>query len=141
MIRSKSGCILKCSLEVKYSPHRRALKQLRGFVAKVSKLTKILPIYKKQIEIANLSILFNRHRLSTSTADENADSTDAPQNTRVEHLASYVVSNYKLVSCFDDIKPFLEELSFDEIKLLLQHIGVDGGKVRNTVNFCLEEVC
>ncbi|KAK9774875.1 putative N-acetyltransferase B complex non catalytic subunit-domain-containing protein [Seiridium cardinale] len=112
---------------------RKAIKQLRGFLTKVSKITKVLPIYKKQMEIANLSILFNRYRSSTIITDGKTEAADATKNTRVEHLTSYVVSNYKLVSCFDDLKPYLEQLSFEEIKTLLQRIGEEGGKESNDV--------
>ncbi|KAH8201733.1 hypothetical protein TruAng_004085 [Truncatella angustata] len=110
---------------------RKALKQLRGFVTKVSKVTKIRPIYRKQMEIANLSILFMRYQVSTSETGVTLNGHDAAANTRVEHLAAYTVSNYKMVSCFDDLKTFLEQLSISEIKSLLNCIGIEGGKTDN----------
>lgn len=93
---------------------------------KVSKVKRVLPIYRKQIEISDLLILFNRYDLSTAA---DTDASSATYNTRVEHLVSYVVSNYKLVSCFEDLKPYLEQLSFEEIKIMLDRLNAEGGKV------------
>lgn len=85
------------------------------------------------MEIANLSILFNRFNLSSTAASAKDAPSEDGQNTRVEHLVSYVVSNYKLVSCFDDLKPFLEQLSFGEIKILLERLGSEGSKASQSV--------
>ncbi|KAI1858729.1 uncharacterized protein JN550_012479 [Neoarthrinium moseri] len=110
---------------VQLQDHKRALKQLQNFVTKVSKSAKLPSIYKKQMELANLLILFGRSQSNTSTSDENIS------ESRINYLVAFVVANYNLVSCFDDLKPYLEQLSFDETKVFLERIGQEGEKETN----------
>jgi hypothetical protein len=107
----------------------RALKRLRGFLTKVSKFTKVLPIYQKQLDLAQLLILFGRARSSISVGDD--DQIETVSTTRVDHLVTYVVSHYKHVSCFQDLKPYLEELSSNELKELINRLSDEGAKVRS----------
>jgi hypothetical protein len=81
------------------------------------------------MEIANLLILFNTHGSSDVREETLTDSSGDTGGTRIEQLVAYVVSNYKLVSCFDDIKPLLEQLSLDDAKMFLQHMSEEGEKV------------
>ncbi|KAF2995453.1 hypothetical protein E8E14_000281 [Neopestalotiopsis sp. 37M] len=104
---------------------KRALKQLRGFIAKVSKVTKIQALQKHTLEIANLTILFNRHHSARMS-----DSTTSPL-TRVEHLITFIQSNYNQVICFDSITDFLVRLSHDEVDALSERLEQAGSEDGN----------
>jgi hypothetical protein len=96
-------------------------------VAKVSKFITVQAVYKKQVELANLMVLFGRSQSPSTYAI--TDTAEKASAARVDHLVAYVMSQYKLVSCFDDLKPFLEQLSLAELKDLLNRLGKEGTKV------------
>ncbi|ETS87837.1 hypothetical protein PFICI_01665 [Pestalotiopsis fici W106-1] len=109
----------------KLDDSKKALKQLRGFIEKVSKVTKVNALFRHHMEISNLIILFNRYR--SSAVNESTDD----QSTRVNHLYTYIVSYHSQVSCFDSIKPFLEQLRFDEVQFLLSRLEQEGAEEKN----------
>lgn len=104
----------------------RALEQLREYISKLSKTTKTPRIIQKQMDMAELLVLFGRHR---QNAQAPGLETEEIRNACVDRLVAYVISNYGLVSCFDDLKPYLEQLSFREVECLLELLGKEGQKV------------
>ncbi|KAI0136207.1 N-acetyltransferase B complex non catalytic subunit-domain-containing protein [Xylariales sp. AK1849] len=108
---------------------KKALKQLRTYISKLSKVIAIRPIHRKQMDLANLMILFGRSHSSTENMD--GEASDSTSKTRIDHLVAYINTHYQLVSCFDDLKPFLEDVSFQEINNLLVRMGQEGQKKDN----------
>lgn len=100
-----------------------ALRQLEGFVRTVIKFTKLPSICNKMVVICSLECLF--------------DSFDSPTGTGVSDplpmlaLAKYVRNYCSKVSCFDDIKPFVERLDHANKMQLAANLS----------KLSLEEVC
>lgn len=87
---------------------------------KISKGIKLRSIHKKQLDLANLRILIGRSSQTDSVSD----------GSRIRSLVTYVVTHFRDVACFEDLKGYLEHLSFEELKQLLQQMGEESSKVR-----------
>ncbi|KAH8675254.1 N-acetyltransferase B complex non catalytic subunit-domain-containing protein [Xylariales sp. PMI_506] len=95
-----------------------SLNLLRHFIDQVIKVTRLPRFYQKQKAIANLTILFAGFESSDVLAGK-----EQASSTRVDQLVAYVSAHYRLVSCFSDIKQYVEKLRADEAKEFLQRLS------------------
>ncbi|KAK8113761.1 hypothetical protein PG999_005830 [Apiospora kogelbergensis] len=100
---------------------KQALKEVEGFFITITDFGPRHAIYRTQLDMARLIILFE-------TPIESGSDDSLASGARVEGLMAYIHSHYRDMSCFDNLKRFFALLSIGEAKLLLERLGTNGSQ-------------
>ncbi|ORY66556.1 N-acetyltransferase B complex non catalytic subunit-domain-containing protein [Pseudomassariella vexata] len=107
---------------------RRSFEQLDNILAKLAPCTNYR-IQQKMLDLAGLHVAFSR--LQWSEAHPEDDDFSLHEPTMLTGLLDFVNAHYKQVSCFDDLKPFLEKLPVNLLKTFLLNLGIEGQRKEN----------
>ena len=74
------------------------------------------PVYSRIISLALLDTAFHLH--------ESPDHFQVPSKTRprLAQIRLYLQQNYDKLACFDDLRPYVQQLSFDETRALFERV-------------------
>ncbi|VUC24771.1 unnamed protein product [Clonostachys rosea] len=99
------------------SSDESAPKTVQELLLKLSKSTKLRPIYKRNLQLARVSAAFY-----LATNDPEDSGSDAVSSLQLQELTKYIEVHATSPACFDDIKPFIELLGPLGMKKLASEI-------------------
>lgn len=104
----------------------RAIEQVRQALDMVPEHVTMRSLHQKQLDLARIHTLFASQQYRQDCEEVAAEDS---KTTRIQHLLGYVRSHYKRVSCFEDLKPFMEQLDIEEVMDLLGGMGTESEDV------------
>ncbi|RYO77060.1 hypothetical protein DL766_010174 [Monosporascus sp. MC13-8B] len=100
--------------------YSQTLKQLRKSLDRLMKALarsgEAKDLDQSRYDRVHLRILFLRDAQS-------APEPEATSSTRVEHLLEYILKYHRSVSCFEDVRKFVEALNPEELQMFVQKLG------------------